>query len=324
MLEAAATPFRTYGTETYWQKYQGFFPARARVSAADAPLEEWFPWSGASIHVDRFPREGSPLTVIVVHGAGGYGRLFAPVGKLLQTAGYEVAAPDMPGYGLTVADPSMVSYEAWVRLLTDFIEHEYQRLRRPIVLFGGSVGGYLSYLAAARSDRVAGIIATTLADPRLPLVKEQFAKNKLILKWGMPMLPLWARLMGDLKLPIRWFTKMDAMSNDPALNQLVIEDPFGGGSSVPIRFMQSIFAVTPAIEPERFDRCPVLLVHPGSDRWTDVASSRCFFDQIKGEKKLVLLENCGHFPVEEPGITQLEREATAFLASIAEKAGGRG
>ncbi|WP_064046551.1 alpha/beta hydrolase [Ralstonia solanacearum] len=63
--------------------------------------------------------------------------------------------------------------------------------------------------------------------------------------------------------------------------------------------------------------CPLLLAHPGDDRWTGFESSRQFFDRIKGDKELVMLENCGHFPVEEPGITQLERASIRFLREIA-------
>ncbi len=130
---------------------------------------------------------------------------------------------------------------------------------------------------------IAGVIATTLADPRPPLVKRQFARNALVLHAMMPLLPICAPLIGRLRLPVKWFTKMDAMSNNPSLNRLVADDPYGGGVRVPVAFMQSIFAVRPSIEPEDFDQCPILLAHPGNDRWTGFESSRQFFDRIKGE-----------------------------------------
>src|SRR4051812_296462 len=46
-------------------------------------------------------------------------------------------------------------------------------------------------------------------------------------------------------------------------------------------------------------RCPVLLVHPAADRWTDVSISLPFFEGLRVPKRLVMLENAGHFPVEE-------------------------
>lgn len=154
-------PQASYKTETYWEQYQSFFPAHARVTAANGPNEEWLPWRGASIHVDRFPCAASPLTMIVVHGGGGYGRLFAPIGKLLHGAGYEVLAPDLPGYGLSQAPPSLVTYQAWTDLLCDLASSEYQNTGRRVVLCGGSLGGYLAYLSAARmgDGPIAGVIA---------------------------------------------------------------------------------------------------------------------------------------------------------------------
>ena len=308
-----------YQTENYWRRYQSFFPAEAQIIAGHEPEEEWFAWRDAAIHLDRFAAPAAPLTIILAHGGGGYGRMFAPLGRLLHGAGYEVVAPDLPGYGLTQADSSMVTYETWVDLLCDLAVDEYRRSGRRVVFFGGSLGGYLAYLCAARMSRemVAGVMATTLADPRSPLVRRQFARNALVLHAMMPLMPWCAALFGKLRLPVKWFTKMHAMSNDPALNRLVADDPFGGGVHAPIRFMHSIFTVRPVIEPEDFDLCPVLLVHPANDRWTGVASSRPFFDRIKGEKTLIMLENCGHFPVEEPGITQLRLAALAFLSKIA-------
>ncbi|ASU38726.1 lysophospholipase [Herbaspirillum sp. meg3] len=312
-------PEATYKTATYWQQYQPFFPEDVRISADNAPAEEWFAWRGASIHLDRFSSPSSPLTIIVVHGGGGYGRMFAPLGRLLHEAGYDVIAPDLPGYGLTQADASMIDYATWVDILCDLAADEYRRRGRRVVFFGGSLGGYLAYLCAARMGKeiIAGVMATTLADPRSPLVRRQFARNALVLHGMMPLMPWCAALFGKLRLPVKWFTKMHAMSNDPALNRLVANDPFGGGAHVPVRFMQSIFTVRPLVEPEDFDICPVLLVHPANDRWTGVASSRPFFDRIKGEKTLVMLENCGHFPVEEPGITQLRLAALGFLSKVA-------
>ena len=333
LRQQSSPPAASYKTQRYWEQYQPFFPAWARVADANAPEEEWFSWRGAAIHVDRFAARMAPslapapapaaaaLTVILVHGGGGYGRMLAPLGRFLQTAGYEVIAPDLPGYGLSRADAALTSYAAWVEALCDLAATEYRHHGRRVVFFGGSLGGYLAYLCAARlgSELVAGVIATTLADPRSPLVRRQFSRNALVLHMLMPLMPCFAALAGGLKLPVKWFTKMHAMSNNRTLNRLIANDPLGGNVRVPVRFMQSIFTIRPAIEPEDFAVCPVLLAHPADDRWTGIASSRSFFDRIKGNKTLTMLENCGHFPVEEPGITQLQEAALAFLSTICEE-----
>lgn len=308
----------SYKDDTYWLHYQPFFPEHCRISADNAPAEEYFSWQGGAVHLDRFACDGAALTVILIHGAGGYGRMLAPLGALLRRAGHEVIAPDLPGYGLSRCGPQTVRYDAWVDLICALVRHARALHGRPVVLCGASLGGYLAYLAAARLEKgmVAGVIATTLADPRSALVKRQFARNGLMHAL-LPLLPLASAIAGSLRLPVKWFTRMDAMSSDSRLNRIVAADPMGGGRRVPVRFLCSIFAVTPDVEPEDFDRCEVLLLHPGADRWTGLASSQAFLERIGGPARLVVLENCAHFPIESPGFAQLEQEALRFLDRIA-------
>jgi alpha-beta hydrolase superfamily lysophospholipase len=304
-----------YRTQRYWEQYQPLLPPRLRLAEATAPHEAWWHWNGAEIHLDRSPLPEAPAVVVLLHGAGGYGRMLAPYGRLLRDAGYEVVAPDLPGYGLTRAPRALFDYGQWVRCVRALAEEEAAG-GRPVVLFGASIGGYLAYLAAAAGAPAAGVIATTLADPRERRVRDEFARNRLFSRVGIPLLPLYDAIAGRLRLPIKWFSKMDRIANDPALAALIGADPLGGGNRVPVSFMRSLFAVVPAVEPEQFERCPLLLVHPAEDRWTSVAASRLLFDRLACPKQLVLLEHCGHFPLEEPGVSQLEQAVLAFLKTL--------
>jgi pimeloyl-ACP methyl ester carboxylesterase len=54
-------------------------------------------------------------------------------------------------------------------------------------------------------------------------------------------------------------------------------------------------------------------VHPADDTWTPCVVSQPFYDRLSGEKQLVLLEGCGHFPYEEPGVSQLREAVEVFL-----------
>lgn len=313
----------SYREVAHWKKYEAFLPPSLRPGADEPPAEEWWHWRGADIHLDRYPAGQASCTVILLHGAGGYGRLLAPYARLLQRAGHEVVAPDLPGYGLSRVPPRRVSHDMWVECVSDLVHAERSRVQRPVVLFGCSLGGYLGYLVAARTRAVAGVIATTLADPRLPPVREQFARHPLLARFGLPLLPLFDLLCGRLRLPIRWFSKMQSIANDPRLVEVFLSDACGAGNLVSVHFMRSLFSARPALEPEEFDVCPVLLVHPAADRWTTVEASRLFFDRLKVRKHLVLLENCGHFPAEEPGVAQLEAAVTAFLRELSPPLAGR-
>lgn len=289
-----------------------------RLSEGREPAEEWWSWRGAEIHLDRYAAPASPLTVVMLHGGGGCGRLMAPFGLMLHGHGYEVVLPDLPGYGLSRVPTELFAYSRWVDCATDLVEAEAQRNGRPVALFGMSIGGYLAYLTAAQGRKATGVIATTLADPRLPIVRDQFAKHPKLNQVLAPLMPLVATLLGSLRLPIKWFSKMDEIANNPEMARLLCDDPVGGGNRVPLRFMRSLLGIWPAIEPEDFDICPVLLAHPAADRWTTIEASRPFFDRIKGPKELVMLENCGHLPIEEPGISRLEEAIVAFLQRLSQ------
>lgn len=312
------TPPARYTHHTYWRKYQAFFPAHLAIGGDDIIEEETFTWQSMHIHLDRFPVPDARATVILVHGAGGYGRLFAPMGKLLQGLGYEVVAPDLPGYGLSPAPATSINYTTWTDLLVDLVEQEHLRTQRRVVLFGGSIGGFLAYLCAAKSPYVAGLIATTLADTRLAQVQKELTRNRFLQYAGLPLLKWATPLVGNWRLPVKWFTHMQRMSNQPDLVKLVMEDTLGGANRVPLRLLNSLFNVTPAQEPESFTQCPVLLTHPAADTWTSVDRSLLFFNRLTVKKQLVLLENCGHFPVEQPGLQQFEDAVNHFLQTITE------
>ncbi len=100
------------------------------------------------------------------------------------------------------------------------------------------------------------------------------------------------------------------------LAALCSSDRLGGGNTVPARFLRTFLDAQPAIEPEAFDLCPLLLAHPGVDRMTDIVHSRRFFERLACPKRMVVLENASHMPIEQPGIDQLEDAVLSFLREL--------
>jgi alpha-beta hydrolase superfamily lysophospholipase len=311
---------RSYAVDALtWRDYQPFLGSDMRLGADNLPAETTWAWRGLDVHLDRFDAQDAELTVIVCHGGGGYGRLLAPVGRLVHELGYSVVLPDLPGYGLTGVAPSRMRYPLWVDLVVDLAGAERRRSGRPVVLLGMSMGGMLAlHAAAAAADgTVSGLVVTTLIDPRERATRAAVSR-----------LPGAGRLSGllrlapsNLRVPMPWLAHVNRMSSLPAVNELCVSDPQGGGNRVPLGFLRSWLTYTPAHEPHAFDRCPVLLAHPAADRWTPVELSTRTLDRLACSTRYVELERCEHFPIEEPGVSTLRAETAAFLADVARASG---
>ncbi len=306
----------TYADLQGWQAYETFFPEAMRATVDSTPSEEWWSWSGLDVHLDRLPVPGSRLKVIVLHGAGAYGRVMSPAAVIARRHGWETVCPDLPGYGLTEVPRDRLVYSLWIDCVTALIEAELARDGRPVVLFGVSLGGLLAYHAAARSKRVVGLGATTLADPREPEVRRGFARTATLGTAGLSLLSALAPLTDGLPMPMRYVSRMDRISNKPELAALCSNDRRGGGNWVPARFLRTLMNTAPDIEPEDFRVCPVLLAHPGVDHMTDISLSRRFFDRIAAPKRMVVLEGASHMPTEHPGVDQLEHAMVEFAEGV--------
>lgn len=310
---------RTYDDVTGWRDYQRYFPEDLRVTAHVRPEEVAWERAGQVVHLDVWEQPGAPLTVIALHGAGGHGRLLAPFCLTVRHAGCRAVAPDLPLFGLTqVADRARVRYRDWVELVVDLVERE--RDHGPVVLFGASVGGRLAYdaaaVAAARGIPVAGVIATCLLDSREADVRRAVARNAVIAQVVPAMRHLPAPL-GCLAVPMAWTSRLSRMSAAPGLARACARDRQGGGTRAPLAFLLDWLSTPPAVEPEAFRACPVLLVHPAQDRWTPAALSTRFLARVAAPTTLVLLTDAGHLPVEQPGLDQLREAVHRFLDQVA-------
>ncbi|MBE1490853.1 alpha/beta hydrolase [Plantactinospora soyae] len=306
---------RSYDEVTHWRGYQRFYAAHLRYDPGKAPREQWWRWRGTDVHLDRLVAPDAPVKLILVHGAGGYGRMLAPYARLFaHTSPVEVVAPDLIGYGLTGAGKRPVAYQDWIDCLADLVAAEQARDGRPVILFGASMGGMLAYSVAARGG-VSGLIVTCLLDPRDVAVRMRMTRLPIMGRLAVPALHQ-MRALDRLRIPMRWVANMAAMSNNPSLTTLVATDPCGGGNLVPMRFLRTFLCSAPAVEPEEFTTCPVLMTHPAADRWTPLELSLPFYERIAATKRLRLLDEAGHLPIEEPGLTQLNHAVQDFVGQL--------
>ena len=291
--------------------YAALLPETRRQAATIEPESTWWQWRGHRVHVLRAPRPEASVRVLVVHGAGAHSAALWPLAALLDERGIDVAAVDLPLYGRTTSpNPAAVRYGDWVELLTEFVAAEHDD--RPLIFLGASIGGLLACEVAARSSGVDAVAATSLLDPSDWRVQMHLTRYGPLGILSRPLSLLARGRLAKTAIPMRWVANLNRMSRDPRLSQLCARDMRGGGARVPLGFFASYlrYQHTP---PEHM-RTALTLVHPSRDGWTPIELSIRFLRRVTAPAKVVMLRECGHFPIEEPGITDL-LDALCELAS---------
>ncbi|MFG5722648.1 alpha/beta hydrolase [Streptomyces murinus] len=319
----SSTAPTSYRDQQAWRDLQRFLPERLRLTDETAPEEEFWDWRGHRVHLDRYPNPGARAKVVLHHGVGTNGRQMSLIlGAPLARLGFETVALDNLGYGLTqVRAGTTPSYDDWVDLVVDFLAHERSRDDRPIVLYGLSAGGMLTYHVAAKAPRgtLAGIVGMTFLDQRLQQVRDETAHDRIAARLGGPLMGLLARTpAAKLKCPMSLASKMSALANDPGAMKVFLKDRTSAANWVSVRFLDRYMNYAPAVEPEDFDACPVLLTQPAEDRWTPHHLSVPVLSRItKVPVDTVMLDNAGHYPLEEPGLRQMQDAIADFVTKCA-------
>jgi len=313
-----------YRSQKAWREIQAFLPKEYQLTPAEEPNEEWWNWNGHRIHLDRFANPAARAKVILFHGVGTNGRQMSTIlGRPLFLSGFETVATDMPGYGMTeVAPGAVIAYDDWVRAASDFIDAERARDPRPIILYGLSAGGMLTYHAAALNGKVAGIVGMTFLDQRVQQVADETAYSVPMGRIGLPLVRLCTKLgLGSVRMPMRLAGKMYALVNDKAALKAFYRDTTSAGNWVSQKFLATYSSYVPAVEPEDFDICPILLTQPAKDRWTPLHLSELFLRRVKKVSvKTVMLENAGHYPIEQPGLNQMHDAIVDFANAVTKTA----
>ncbi len=299
-----------YHNQKSWKELQKLMPLKNRIDHSTEPEESYRTISGMDVHLDVYHRK-SDITIVILHGVGGNGRLLSFFAVPLARDGYHVICPDLPGYGYSKFSKK-VTYEDWIDVGDEIVKTEMARGKK-VFLIGLSAGGMLAYNIACRNQSISGLIYTNILDNREEAVRVHSAKNRIQGKYGTKLLNLMPEFLRSIKVPIRMVTNMDALVNDTEILRVLLKDQVGAGSSVSIGFLLSMINSVPILEPEVFSKVPVLMVHPGNDRWTPVEISEIFYDRIASEKQKKILDRAGHFPVEEPGLSQMENAIDRFI-----------
>ena len=303
---------KTFRNNPSWTHYRDILAREFDVRFPCEPTEHWRLIRGHSIRYDHWLAEGEPRgTVILVHGGGGSGRILSPAALPALEAGWQVLAPDLPGYGLTEPSPDFDwDYNEWPSVIAEIADDA----QGPVVLMGMSLGGLTAVFAAQEARRVAGIIATTLVDPSDAATLDRVARWPWLgrlSRLGMAVAP-W--LSDRVWMPLAFATPLRAMTSSPALQRYFQTDPLLGARWIPARFFRTIHQrrlETPQLH------CPLALIHPGSDDWTPTALSMPIFERLETDKTFVELSNGTHLPLEDPAFREMGEAMKAFLRDVA-------
>jgi pimeloyl-ACP methyl ester carboxylesterase len=73
----------------------------------------------------------------------------------------------------------------------------------------------------------------------------------------------------------------------------------------------------PVVPAEELTACPILLTQLEKDLWTPLHLAELFLKRVKKvDVKIVMLENAGHYPLEQPGLDQMHEAIISFLKGI--------
>jgi alpha-beta hydrolase superfamily lysophospholipase len=311
-----------YTNQSAWQEIQGFLPADFQLTPSTMPDTEWWGHLGHRIHLDTYRNPEAKVKVILFHGVGTNGRQMTTIlGRPLADRGFETIAIDMPTYGVTEVGKGAVTYDDWVRIGSDLVDREKAKDDRPIVLYGLSAGGMETYHVAAINSGVKGIVGMTFLDQRIPQVARDTAFDPLTGSVGARVMRILARTpLRRLRLPMRLVSKMRALVNDKKALRACLKDKTSAGNSASVAFLSSYLNYSPAIEPEAFDVCPILLTQPAADRWTPKHLSELFLDRVvQVPVSVVELENGSHYPIEESALRQLVDAVADFAGHVGQQ-----
>lgn len=302
----------SYENDNVWKLVQEYLPKEYRINVNTKPEEYFIPINKYQIHIDHYKVQNPKATVIIFHGVGGNGRLLSCISVPLMRNGFEVICPDLPLYGYSEYH-GRIEYQTWVNCGVEIVKYYQKKCLSKTFVFGLSAGGMLAYQVASECKSISGVLVSCILDQRDIDVTKQTATSPLVATIGKPLMRITQRYIGGLRIPMKMVGNMKAIANNEKLSNLLMSDKKCSGVSVPISFIYTMLTPEIKVEPEKFDVCPFLLVHPGEDRWTDIALSKKFYDKLTCEKEIVILEGAGHFPIEELGLQQMEDSCVRFL-----------
>lgn len=239
----------------------------------------------------------SKPTIVILHGWGLSGKRFLPLAGVLKKNGYQVFAPDFPGFGESELPSRPFTLSDYVNFLDQYIQKK--RLDN-YVLIGHSFGGRvtLKYCTQNR-EGLRGIILT--GTPGFtPVAKRKLFFFIFLAKAGKLFFSFWPLSVVQEKMRAWYYYIVGAKEFYRA--QGVMRDTF------------KLIVSEELLEAMHGVRVPTLLVWGELDQITPMWIARKMHPEI-ASSKLVIIPNHGHgVPLKDPKI--FVKHITPFLRTL--------
>ncbi|EKD42760.1 MAG: hypothetical protein ACD_73C00031G0003 [uncultured bacterium] len=294
--------------------WKDFFPATSFVTKVEKLVREiWIPWKHTQIHLDVYQHPKPAPTIIYCHGLSSSGRMMANFAIPLFEKGFNVICPDLPGFGLTPLKRGSLNIDELTQALTDIVFYAQKQFGEPCFLTGISLGGTLSYYAAANGAPVKAIACLNLLDMS-DNSNHEISRLGTWVKKIKPLIGLASRIYPDLSVSLKHFVNPDKLCSESSIvdnfktNPLVVR-------SYTLKALNGLLTTAPKISFEKFDLCPVLVLHGSLDALIPEKLTKLNYDKIKGFKKYVGLKNGEHIPLHAKAHHTYINEVTSWFQS---------
>ncbi|MCL4360120.1 alpha/beta hydrolase [Patescibacteria group bacterium] len=236
-------------------------------------------------------------TILILHGWGLSGAVFAPLGRTLETAGYTVLAPDLPGFGRSPMPEHPLTLGEYAEYVHLFLREKH--VAKPVVI-GHSFGGRV---ALRYQEMFAGGLSALIlsgAPGYTPVPRKKLQIFIFIAKVGKFIfsLPMLSVVQNQLRL---WYYYLVG-ARDFYRAEGVMRDTF------------KVIVQEELEECMRAVRVPAALIWGEEDTICPVAIARRMQRVIRGSE-LIILEHANHsVPFRQPAL--FAKTVEAFLSRV--------
>lgn len=300
----------------YWQIYhaQDLLRRADTLRSTDSILS-----TSVRLNIDIYPQTDKDAPAFLFnHGGGGYSRLFIPIALGLYDLGYTVVLPDQRGQGLSDGDRGDYTVTQLTQNIVDAARWARGQFKGNLFMGGASVGGGLTYYAAASGAPVDAMILHNLFD--FGNTSDGLALSRTAALSAIPgVAPLTRLSVGliktlapSLKLPYHWFGVFEKMVDERAVGfyDQWKDDPYPT-RSVSIRFLDSTLTTPPAIPLEQ-NTIPALVINQTRDRMVSPSVTKRNYERLGGDKQYIEIDY-GHWAIGDTFVNEWVTLVDRFL-----------